>query len=75
MEVFMKLTADEIRLLRDLESRGGETTMSGNRRHADLDRIVEAGLMSRQVARGTTDTVIYTMTDDGRDWLEKHKEE
>jgi hypothetical protein len=40
----MKLTADEIKLLRDLESRGGETTMSWNKRHADLDRIVEAGL-------------------------------
>ena len=61
----MKLTDDELRLLRELKTRGGETTMSGNKRHADLDRMVDNGLIKRQVARGTPDVMIYTLTEKG----------
>ena len=68
----MILTGDEIRLLRELELRGGQAIISGNKRHADLDRIVEEGLATRQLARGSMDTEIYTLTDEGRDWLAKH---
>jgi hypothetical protein len=61
------LNDEEIRLLRELESRAGETTVSGNKRKANLEQLVEAKLVTPQL------TLIYTITDEGLAWLAQHK--
>ena len=68
----LKLTADEANLLRDLEKRGGEAKISGNKNHAGLKRLVDHFLVSAQSDRTASDTVYYTLTDNGREWLKKN---
>ena len=58
-----ELTDDELRLMRDLESRGGTAMISGNKSDKGLDRVVDAGYVNAQTA--ALDTIIYTLTPEG----------
>jgi DNA-binding PadR family transcriptional regulator len=65
----IRLNSDEMRLLNDLKTRGGEARISANKSHSQLERLVELAFVSAQLAKGTTDTVLYSLTEEGRDWL------
>jgi DNA-binding PadR family transcriptional regulator len=68
----LKLTTDEANLLRDLEKREGEARISGNNSHAGLKRLVEHFLVTAQHDRTAPDTIHYTLTENGREWLKKN---
>lgn len=68
----MKLTSEEIRLMRDLSARpNGEGTLTGNKEHRPLNRLVDLKFVSRQQVKGTTDMSIYALTQEGSAYLEK----
>jgi hypothetical protein len=68
-DITFELTDHEIDALKQLLDRDGEATRSGNKRNDDLDRLVKAGLITKQSAHGATDVVIYTLTEKGRAFM------
>ena len=60
-----KLTDEEVRLLHDLVEAGGEQTISGNRRHDGLARLVDLGFVTAQAIN--LSTVLYRITGEGRE--------
>ena len=62
------LTSEEIRLLNELSER--ERAISGNKSHAGLKRLVEAGyVVAEAMTRGDPSMVKYQITDTGRETL------
>jgi hypothetical protein len=59
----MKLTATEINLLKELRD-SGERTISGNKSHSDLRRLVEERYVNAQSINIAS--VLYKITDRGR---------
>ncbi len=68
-DVTFELTNHEIDALKQLQERGGEASRSGNKRNDDLDRLANAGLITKQSARGATDVVVYSLTEKGRAFI------
>ena len=60
-----KLTDEEVRLLHELAEAGGEQTISGNRRHDELARLVDLGFVTAQAIN--LSAVLYCITGAGRE--------
>jgi hypothetical protein len=60
-----KLTDEEVRLLREMVEAGGEQTISGNRHHDGLARLVDLGFVTAQAIN--LGTVLYSITSEGRE--------
>ena len=58
-----KLTDEEIRLLHELAEAGGEQSISGNRHHDGLARLVDLGFVTGQAIN--LSTVLYGITGEG----------